>query len=246
VPWKLPDDDAGLLALAKSYPYDAPGGSYLFADGVACALTGIGYGDRVPVIAHGSNRAPEQLRRKFGAAAWIPVTIGWLADYDVVYSAHITQYGAVASTLQHAPGARVRLSITWLNESQLARMHETEGPTNYTFGRLNDIELRLEAGPGGRCGEAFVYLGRNGCLDLDGGPIGLAATQADGRPNHARHQQEALEMVRDRHRRDMALDAMILEAVREPEWRRALVTEMKARAVAAEAPHFEALDMSPR
>jgi hypothetical protein len=246
VPWKLPNDDAELLALAKSYPYDAPGGSYLFADGVACALSGIGYVDRVPVIAHGSNRAPEQLRRKFGTAAQIPVTIGWLADYDVVYSAHITQYGAVASTLQHAPGVRVRLSITWLNESQLARMHETEGPTNYTFGRLNDIELRLEAGPGGRCGEAFVYLGRNGCLDLDGGPIGLAATQADGRPHHARHQEEALALVRERHKQDMTLDAMILEAVREPEWRMALVTEMKARAVAAEAPHFEALDMSPR
>ncbi len=155
-------------------------------------------------------------------------------------------HAAAPNLRRNCSGARVRLSITWLNERQLARMHETEGPTNYTFGRLSGIELRLEAGPGERRGEAFVYLGRNGCLDLDGGPIGLAATQADGRPYVARHQEEALAMVRDLHRGDMALDAMILEAVRQPAWRMALVAEMKARAVVAAAPHFEALDMSPR
>lgn len=241
MPWQLPDDEAELLALAKSYPYPAPPRSYLFSNGTASALGDIGYEDRVPVIAHGSNRAPEQLRRKFGTAAEIPVTFGWLSDYDAVYSAHLTQYGAVASTLQHLANTRVRLAITWLTESQLRRMHETEGPTNYGFGRLRGIELLLEQGPSGRCEEALVYLGRNGCLDLDGGPVGLTAISAHGRAHHARHQQDALGLVRDRHRPDMSLDDMILEAVREPDRRRALIEEMKARSIAPGAPHFEEL-----
>ena len=241
MPWTLPEGDAGLLALAKSYPFDAPAHSYLFAGGEVRPLGEAGAVDRVPVIAHGSNRSPDQLRRKFGDAAEIPVTIGWLADHDVVYSAHITQYGAVASTLQHAPDARVRISITWLAPAQLERMHETEGPSNYAYGRLTGIELDLERGPAARLAEAWVYMGRNGCLDLDGGPVGIAAVEAQGRAHHARRQEEALELVRARHRPDLPLDAMILEAIRTPERRLRTVAEMRARAIPAHAPHFEEL-----
>ncbi len=241
VPWKLPEDDNGLLNLAKSYPFDAPASSYLFAGGEARALDGAGYGGRVPVIAHGSNRAPAQLKRKFGTSAEIPVTLGWLADYDVVYSAHITQYGAVASTLQHVPGTRVRVSVTWLTRAQLDRMHETEGPSTYAYGRLAGIELRLEEGPAGCVAEAQVYLGRNGCLDLDGGPVGFAAVEADGRVHRACHQEEALELVRARHRPAVSLDDMILDAVRNPERRLVLVAEMRARSIPARAPHFTEL-----
>jgi hypothetical protein len=237
----LPEDDGELLALAKSYPFDVPQGSYLFAEGAARPLARAGYEGRLPVVAHGSNRAPAQLRRKFGEQAEIPVTVGWLADYDVVYSAHITQYGAVASTLQHTPGTCARVSLNWLSEAQLHRMHETEGPSTYAYGRLSGIELRLEEGPAERVGEAHVYLGRNGCLDLDGGPVGLAAVQTEGRAHRTRSQEAALALVRDRHRPHMAIDGLILEAVRRPERRQALVAEMRARAVPALAPDFEAL-----
>jgi len=196
----------------------------------------------VPVLAHGSNRSPAQLLRKFGSAAEIPVSYGWLADYDAVYSAHITQYGAVASTLQHRPGTRVRLAVTWLDDAQLVRMHETEGPSNYAFGRLSGIELTVDHGPRPDCAEAFVYLGRNGCLDLDDAPVGLAAVAAEGRGHRAHCQEEALDLVRGRHRPRQTLDQMILEAVRRPERRRALTVEMKARAIPVAAPHFEELE----
>jgi hypothetical protein len=241
VPWKLPESDRDLLALAKSYPYPAPEASYLFADGEAGPIARADFEGRVPVLAHGSNRSPEQLKRKFGTTAEIPVSFGWLADYDVVYSAHITQYGAVASTLQQRPGTRVRLAINWLDEAQLARMHETEGPSNYGFGRLVGIDLTVEHGPVAEHREAFVYLGRNGCLDLDDGPVGLAAVTAEGRGHHARQQVEALALVRARHRPEATLDQMILEAVRDSERRLALTAEMKVRAVAVAAPHFEEL-----
>jgi hypothetical protein len=91
--------------------------------------------------------------------------------------------------------------------------------------------------------EVFVYLGRNGCLDLDDGPVGLAAVTAEGRGHHAHHQEEALSLVRTRHRPEMGLEDMILDAVRNSDRRHALTVEMKVRAVPVAAPHFEELGM---
>ena len=243
MPWKLPDSEPGLLALAKSYPFPAPEGSYLFRDGAATPLAAgsfdsAAYAKRVPVLAHGSNRSPEQLGRKFGKTAEIPVTVGWLEDHDVVYSAHITQYGSVASTIQHALGACARLSINWLDPAQLQRMHETEGPSNYVYGRLDGIRLRLEAGPQEQVTACFVYLSTNGCLARDGTPVGLAAVRTESRPHTALEQVEALTHVRDRYRPRLELDQMILRKIRDPERRRALVAEMRAEAVPVAAPFF--------
>ena len=94
-----------LIALATGYPYEFPACSYLFADhtqhplpdDLLTELTG-----RVPVIACGSNRAPEQLARKF--RGWpsplrIPVLCGRIDGFDVVYSAHFTRYGAIPASL---------------------------------------------------------------------------------------------------------------------------------------------------
>src|SRR3546814_11083724 len=85
---------------------------------------------RVPVIAHGSNRAPEQLHRKFGhlagAASAIPVTRTWPGDHDVVYSAHVPRYGSLSATLHRAPGTRVQVYVTWLTHTQPPPMPETE------------------------------------------------------------------------------------------------------------------------
>lgn len=147
MPWPLPSSRSARLQLAKGYPYQAPEASYRFRRGVADLSSPIGwpddsFQDRTPVIAHGSNRAPEQLARKYtpdpdaalkpgpaqasASADEIPVTLTKLHDYEVVYSAHMTRYGAVAANLQHAPGAAVEVFITWLNAAQLQRMHDTE------------------------------------------------------------------------------------------------------------------------
>ncbi len=250
MPWPLPEGDAEILALAKTYPYPAPGASYLFTEGRARPFDGAAgdpriFEDRTPVIAHGSNRSPEQLARKYGAAVDIPVTLGWLDDHDVVFSAHMTRYGAIASTLQHLPGVRVRISITWLTDGQLTRMHETEGADNYTYGRLRGIGLDLEAGPREAISEAGIYLGNHGCLASEGAPIALAAVPAQGRARPAREQAEMLSMIRERYRPEMALDRMILDAVRAPDRRRALIAELRAEAIASEAPHFQAIAWDP-
>lgn len=245
MPWPLPEGEAERLALAKGYPFPAPDDSYLFEDGghrplaTAEARDPTLFRDRRPVIAHGSNRSPEQLARKYGRAARIPVTRGWLADYDVVYSAHITQYGAVASTLHYLPGARARISINWLDAAQLARMHETEGPSNYQYGEMAGIVLELEAGPAERLDRAWVYLSKNGCLARDAAPLGIAAVQAEPRPHGALPQEAALQHVRSRHRPESSLKAMILTAIADQGYRQSLVAEMRAESVPAAAPHFD-------
>ena len=212
MPWPLPTSETELLALAKSYPFAAPTQSYLFRGGAAApsdpALSAPDcYDGRTAVIAHGSNRSPDQLLRKFGASAEIPVTRAWLADYDVVFSAHVTGYGSIAANLQYAPGVRACVFVTWLTAGQLTRMHETElGGENYFYGCLEGIDLALELGPLGGLREARVYLSTRGCVAVRGRPLGLAAVEARGRTHAAYAQDGVQEEVRRRHRVDEELD----------------------------------------
>ncbi len=247
MPWELPESEAELLDLAKGYPYCRPAACYLFNAGEArplpdsVARPGL-FAARTPVVAHGSNRSPRQLARKFGETAEIPVSRAWLSDYDVVYSAHMTRYGAIAANLCHAPGTRVEVWITWLDEAQLLRMHETElGAEIYRYGYLSQVSIALDSGPAEAIDRAGVYLSRNGYLALDGAPIGLAAVPAEGRPHASLHQVEALALVRDRHRPKRPLEAMVLAKIREPARRRALIEEMRAQALPPDAPHFSSV-----
>ena len=248
MPWPLPNGEAARLALARSYPFDAPEGSFLFRGGVAHPLSTDESGSRLfdgrtPVIAHGSNRAPQQLRRKFGDGVEIPVTRAWLGDHDVVYSAHVTQYGSIAANLRHAPGVRVAIFVTWLDRGQLARMHETElGGENYFYGCLAEIDLVLEAGPAARLAQAHVYLSTRGCLADGGGPIALAAVAASGRAHGALDQGAILELARARHRPDEHIDTFILRNMDDSGRRAALIAEMGEAALPMHAPNFHRLE----
>lgn len=239
--WKLPEEREALLALAKTYPFPAPPDSYLLRSGKLAPIGDADFSGRIPLIGHGSNRSPEQLTRKFTLPDqddWeIPVTFAWLEDYDVVYSAHVTQYGAIASTLTHAPGCRVRIALNWLNESQVVRMHATEG-RNYPFGCLEGVSVEVEGGPAARFEGPFVYNSRHGALGHDGGPVGLAAVHAVGR-SHAALEQEAVQnYVRDRYHGGEDLDDHILANIRDLDRREALVARMAEHALPAKVPHF--------
>ena len=245
MPWALPDADPDILALAKAYPFESPPGSYLFGEGRAMPIRDAGpaaFAGRTPVIAHGSNRAPAQLLRKFGETAEIPVTRGWLADFDVVYSAHVTRYGSIAADLRHAPGVGASVFVTWLTETQLTRMHETElGGENYRYGVLEQIDLELEAGPSGGLQAAHVYLSVRGCVAAEGAPLSLAAVDARGRGPAALAQAEVQEVLRGRHRAHEDLDPFILANVRDAARRQALIAEMVAQSLAPTAPDFREL-----
>lgn len=251
--WALPEADGELLQLAKGYPYRAMGGSYLFRND---RLSSLGSGadpkgtslfdGRVPVIAHGSNRSPDQLQRKFAdfpaSETEIPVTRAWLADHDVVYSAHVTQYGSIAANLRSAPGARIEIYVTWLTQAQLSFMHATElGGENYAYGSLSAIDLSLEEGPRRQLDRAYVYLSRRGCLGHDEQPIALAAVPAEGRRHGAMHQEEVLSLIRDRHRPDRDLDDHILQTIRQKAGRQSLIAEMRDAALPDLATQFESL-----
>src|SRR3546814_12837230 len=75
----------------------------------------------------------------------MPGPRAWLADFDVVYATHITRDGSIPGNLFPTPGARVRLSVTWLDAEQLAAMHATEiAGEHYVFGRLGAVELAID------------------------------------------------------------------------------------------------------
>jgi hypothetical protein len=238
--WKLPERDEELLALAKGYPYEAPQASYLYRDGGVLGIESADFGGRTPVIGHGSNRAPSQIRRKYGhlsgRASEIPVTLAWLRDYDIVYSAHVTRYGAIASTLHPAPGCRVRIAVTWLDAEQLAYMHRTEG--FYSYGSLRGAEIALEQGPSRALAEAFVYRGDQGCLLKEGKPIGLAAASGEGRPHPVMTQDAILAEVHRRYGDGSPLESGILATIRDPQRRRALLEAMSHEALHEDWPHF--------
>jgi hypothetical protein len=194
------DEADAIVRRAIEYPYAAPSHSYLYdarANGLwrplppePRLLEG-----RTPVLAAGSNRAPERLAQKFQALfpqATIPVTRAHLTGFDSVYCAHVTSYGSVPATLHPSPGTTVALYITWLNEDELACMHRTEQPgVNYHFVRLRNPALALADGSV-TLETTYAYLSVHGAMLDKGAPVALAAIEATGRRFAARAQSAML------------------------------------------------------
>ena len=75
----------------------------------------------------------------------IPVLCAKLADFDVVYSAHFTRYGAIPATLHPCPGAATDVAVQWLTPAEFERMDATEGiGINYDRHHLTGIDLEIE------------------------------------------------------------------------------------------------------
>lgn len=192
----MPEREAKLVR-ARGYPYEIPHGSYTWRGGAVAPFDPPARSGRTPVLAVGSNQSPQQLTRKFGGAGEIPVQRARLAAFDIYYSAHITAYGSVPAMLQHAPGAAVTLSVTWLDDKQLGIMHETElRAANYRYGTIEDIDLKLDCGS--QLDEIHLYVGVHGHLVHEGEPVALAAVPAAGRHPKALTTAEVLEIVRER------------------------------------------------
>ncbi|MGB7300472.1 MAG: hypothetical protein WBD34_14210 [Burkholderiaceae bacterium] len=177
--------DADRLSRALGYPYPVPDTSYLFSAGQAVPLTPeqselLDLAGRLPVLAVGSNRSPEQLRRKFGCSATIPVTRFLMPDHDVAYCAYMTHYGSVPATLIESPGCCAELSITWLTVEQLGQMHDTESVGPHTwFGEIAVSPLSLGTRTENR---VLTYLSARGLINRNGHAVRLSEIQATGRP----------------------------------------------------------------
>ena len=87
-------------------------------------------GDRVPVLAVGSNAGPAQLRRKLctaGLAAAVPVAAVTVDGLSVGVSAHVSKAGYVPATPVPDPLAKSqRMWVTWLAPDELQTMDTTE------------------------------------------------------------------------------------------------------------------------
>ena len=175
-----------MIDRALGYPYPLPGASYIIEQGAVQPL----HEDdaerhregRTPVLAIGSNQSPKQIARKFPEPDWahIPCERCVLADFDTVYSAHITAYGSLPAALHPSPGTRVRLYVNWLDDRQLERMHETElGAGNYVFARLDGVSLETELGLA--LDAVHFYRANAGAYAPQGAPIPLAEVPAEAR-----------------------------------------------------------------
>lgn len=183
---------------------------------------------RTPVLAYGSNAAPQVLSRKL-ALSDQPVLVvpASLAGFDVVYSAHISPYGAVPATLQRSPGAEVRVHVIYMTSAQIGVISATE--PNYVPTLLEEIECRLE--DGGELNEVSAYISRRGCLLLDGAEAALSAVPATGRTLPALSEPEAMERVRASLCPDDALEAFVLANVTDPTLSQSRTAQLPSRAL---------------
>ena len=222
--------DEKTMPRAADYPFLAPLERYVFsAIGEAPAFDVEG---RTAVLALGSNAAPLQLKRKFGESfGHIPVSRAVLFDHVVVYSAHFSAYGSLPATLERHPGGVTFVAITWLDQSQLERMHETEAlGVNYDYCELADFRLEHD-------GDAFVatttvpigaYVSRHGPLRHAAAPVRLAETASSGCPWPALTQPAALRFAHRRVAPEQAYDSFMQRIVEDTGFRRTCSEQLKA------------------
>jgi len=191
-----PRETAAILERALGYPFAAPEHSYLYRDGEALELPGdLDLAGRTTLLAYGANASPQALARKLAPLPGeaMPVLRAELAGFDVVYSAHVSPYGAIPGTLFASAGTVAPVFVVYPSAEQLRLLTASE--PNYELRRLEGIDCR--AGEVGRLTELDAYLSRHGCLRLGGSEIALAAVASTGRTLPALDQRQVLERVRD-------------------------------------------------
>jgi hypothetical protein len=206
--------DAAAFAWACAYPWVRPAGSYLLgAEGGVELLSSLEEaererlierfaaaggrdGKRVPLLAIGSNAAPETLQRKFAhfpepADRTVLAVHGRLHEFDVGYAAQPALYGALPATIFPSSGTAVAALLLWVTPTQFTQLTWSE--LSYRLGRLR---TRFEVDDADeRFDEVLVYVSRWGALCVDGAPVALAAVPAQQRTAPALTQREALELA---------------------------------------------------
>lgn len=200
--------DAAVLSQAIGYPWVRPAGSYrLSGAGVeplaelsaaereaAIAELGSEDGERLPVLAIGSNGAPEALERKFAhftqeSDRTVLALTGRLHDFDVGAAAQPTIYGSMPATPFPSRGTVVRATVLWVTKAQFTQLTWSE--LHYRLGRLR---TRFEADDGlASFDEVLAFVSRFGAFCVDGRPVALAAVEASGRSAEALTQEQLLD-----------------------------------------------------
>lgn len=190
-----PAQREAILERALTYPYATPERSYLFREGRAEELPeAFDRAGRTPLLSYGANAAPEALALKLAFLPGVPLPVvrSELRDFDVVYSAHVSPYGAVPATLLESPGTIAPVFVLHPTAEQHALLTATE--LNYNLVRIADLE---------------AYRSKHGCLELDGSPLALAAVRSRGRTLPELDQPAVLERVRARLQPELTLEEFI-------------------------------------
>lgn len=213
---------------ALGYPYGAPSGPFaqLGHRTLDPEEVEIDREARTPVLAYGSNAAPKVLSRKL-ALSDQPVLVvpARLRGFDVVYSAHISPYGAIPATLQRSAGTEVRVHVIYMTSAQIGVISATE--PNYEPRLLEDVECNLDDGE--ELSEVSAYISRHGCLLVDGAEVALAAVRASGRTLAAIGEPEAMELVRSTLCPEDSLETFVLANVTDPALSQARTAQLPRR-----------------
>jgi hypothetical protein len=206
VPPRICDADA--FARACGYPWKRPRGSYLLTDAGVQPLAELSErqrkrtlerfagarSGRLPLLAIGSNAAPETLERKFAhftteADRAVLAVTGRLHEFDVGVSAHPALYGAMPATLFPSPGTAVQTTLLRVTPAQFTQLTWSE--LSYRLGRLRThFALDDEAA---HFDDALAFVSRWGAFCVDGEPVALAAVPASGRTAQALTQEQVLD-----------------------------------------------------
>ena len=203
-----PEQTTAILKRALEYPYATPERSYLYRKGAAEELPDeLDLGSRTPLLAYGANAAPEALSYKLASLPEeeLPVLRAELKGFDVVYSSHVSPYGAVPATLRESPAATAPVFVVFPTAGQLELLTAYE--LNYDLVTLSGITCRLE---GGSAVEGLAaYRSVHGCLSLGGSEVALAAVRSSGRSLPELDQPAVLERVRAQLEPDVSLEEFI-------------------------------------
>jgi hypothetical protein len=178
-----PGETAAILKRALAYPYATPDRSYLYRKGEALELPpgGPDLAGRTPLLSYGANAAPEALARKLAPLPGVemPVLRAELEGFDVVYSAHVSPYGAVPATLLESPGTTAPVFVIHPTAEQRTLLTASE--PNYDLVEVDGME---------------TYRSKHGCLEIDGSAVALTAVRSAGRTLPELDEPAVLERVR--------------------------------------------------
>lgn len=202
--------DASLHERALTYPWARPESSYLLQGSdveplaamdaarrravVARYAVATGEERRFPLLAYGSNGAPDALVAKFahfsGADRDVLVLAGALHDFDVGPSAQVAVYGAMPATIFPSPGTALRCAVLWVNVNQFVQLTWTE--ISYCLGRLDGIRFAPDDDDIA-VDSVFAFVSRFGVFCPAGEPVALAAVPAQDRTVTALSQADLLD-----------------------------------------------------
>lgn len=219
-----------ILERALTYPYEIPDRSFLQIGGRTLELPD----ERVlegrhPVLALGSNAAPEVLIRKFERGDPedpVPVVRAALSGFDIVYSAHISAYGSIPAALQVSAETTVFTYVTYFSDSQLDLMSGTE--PNYDLVLLEEVSCELETG--GSLSRVASYLSKHGCLTIGDSEVALSDVPARGRRFPTMSEPETLEHVKAELSPAQTMEDFIVENVEDPELAKARTRLLRGNA----------------